>query len=84
MFANLEGLPPAVCLDCQLPLRLTKTGHFFQARGNEDPSGKLRPEIVEEVGEKYATIVMTNGGKRQQQNHAKLIQVGLSSKICRD
>lgn len=47
----------------------------FQARGNEDPSGRLRPEIVDEVGEKYATVVMINGGKKQQENHAKLIQV---------
>jgi hypothetical protein len=35
----------------------------------------MRPEIVDEVGEKYATVIMTTGGKKQQQNHAKLIQV---------
>ena len=52
---------------------------FLQARGNEDPSGKLRPEIVDEVGEKYATIVLSSSGKLQQQNHAKLIQVEFKS-----
>ncbi len=54
----------------------------FQARGNEDPSGKLRPEIVAEVGEKYATIALTSLGKKHQQNYAKLIQVILWLKLC--
>ena len=55
----------------------------FQARGNEDPSGKLRPEIVDEVGEKYATIVLSSSGKLQQHNHAKLIQVNVTLLLSR-
>ena len=34
---------------------------FEAAKGNEDPSGRLRPEIVEEVGE-YANVTITKTG----------------------
>lgn len=33
---------------------------FDKAKGNEEPSGRVRPEIVEEVGERYATVVLTS------------------------
>ena len=46
---------------------------FDKAKGNEDPSGKLRPEIVEEVGEKYATVVL-KAVTNIQKEHAKSIQ----------
>jgi len=35
---------------------ITECLKFDQAKGNEDPSGRLRPEIVAEVGEKYAMV----------------------------
>ena len=31
---------------------------FDAAKGNEDPAGRLRPEIVDEVGEKYAMVTL--------------------------
>ena len=35
---------------------ITECLKYDQAKGNEDPSGRLRPEIVAEVGEKYAMV----------------------------
>ena len=32
--------------------------HFDAAKGNEDPAGRLRPEIVDEVGEQYAMVTL--------------------------
>ena len=32
---------------------------FDQAKGNETPDGRLRPEIVEELGEKYAMVTLS-------------------------
>ena len=32
--------------------------HFDAAKGNEDPAGRLRPEIVDEVGEHYAMVTL--------------------------
>ena len=46
---------------------------FDKAKGNEDPSGKLRPEIVEEVGEKYATVII-KAVTNVLLEHAKKIQ----------
>ena len=46
---------------------------FDKAKGNEDPSGKLRPEIVDEVGEKYATVII-KAVTNVLLEHAKKIQ----------
>merc|ERR1719334_310146 len=35
---------------------------FDKAKGNEDPAGRLRPEIVEEVGERYAMVTLSKIG----------------------
>ena len=35
---------------------------FEAAKGNEDPAGRLRPEIVEEVGEHCATVTLKKAG----------------------
>ena len=32
---------------------------YHAAKGNEDPAGRLRPEIVEEVGERYAMVTLS-------------------------
>eukprot|EP00092_Neocalanus_flemingeri_P001614 GFUD01001721.1.p1 GENE.GFUD01001721.1~~GFUD01001721.1.p1 ORF type:complete len:1837 (+),score=416.06 GFUD01001721.1:479-5989(+) len=37
---------------------ITTCLQFDAAKGNEDPAGKLRPEIVEEVGERYAMVTL--------------------------
>ena len=44
--------------------------------GNEDPTGKLRPEIVEEVGEHYATVILKSDTKVQE-GHAEKIKTCL-------
>jgi phosphatidylinositol-4-phosphate 3-kinase len=35
---------------------------FDQAKGNADPAGRLRPEIVEEVGERLAMVTLSKAG----------------------
>lgn len=55
---------------------ITQCLEFDQAKGNEDPSGKLRPEIVEEVGERYATVIISTTNKIHR-DHAKQIQLTL-------
>ena len=42
---------------------------FDAAKGNEDPSGRLRPEIVDEVGEHYAMVTL--GGRAAGANFEK-------------
>lgn len=45
---------------------------FDASKGNEEPSGRLRPEIVEEVGERYATIILTAVGQVQKEHAANI------------
>ena len=45
---------------------------FDQAKGGEDPSGRLRPEIVEEVGERYAMVALSRAGGDYRQHAADL------------
>lgn len=52
---------------------ITQCLEFDKAKGNEEPSGRLRPEIVEEVGERYATVILT-AVTNIQKDHAKKIQ----------
>ena len=47
---------------------------FDKAKGNEEPSGKLRPEIVKELGEHYATVVLKNNTEKILEEHASSIQ----------
>jgi phosphatidylinositol-4-phosphate 3-kinase len=51
---------------------------FDKAKGNEEPSGKLRPEIVNELGEHYATVILKKGTSTILQEHAIAIQSTLN------
>ena len=51
---------------------------FDKAKGNEEPSGKLRPEILEELGEYYATVVLKNDNSKVLEEHATAIQLTLN------
>ena len=44
---------------------------FDQAKGNETPDGRLRPEIVDEVGEKYAMVTLNRKSDGNFQNFAQ-------------
>merc|ERR1719228_1497965 len=66
----------AACDEC-----LKACLEFDKAKGNEDPTGKLRPEIVEEVGEHYATVILKSETKVQE-DHANKIKSCL--KIIQD
>ena len=44
---------------------------FDQAKGNETPDGRLRPEIVDEVGEKYAMVTLSRRSDGNFQNFAQ-------------
>ena len=44
---------------------------FDQAKGNETPDGRLRPEIVDEVGEKYAMVTLNRRSDGNFQNFAQ-------------
>ena len=45
---------------------------YDAAKGNEDPAGKLRPEIIDEVGEKYAMVTL-NRATNNFEKHASEI-----------
>merc|ERR1712020_664351 len=51
---------------------------FDKAKGNEEPSGKLRPEIVNELGEHYATVVLKNDSNKILKEHAQSIKLTLT------
>ena len=59
-------------------LKLLWTSLIFSLciSGNEDPSGKLRPEIVDEVGERYATVIL-KAVTNIQVEHATKIKTAL-------
>ena len=50
---------------------------FDKAKGNEEPSGKLRPEILNELGEHYATVVLKNDSSKILEEHAESIKLTL-------
>ena len=56
---------------------ITTCLEFDKSKGNEEPSGKLRPEIVEEVGEKYATVVLKDFSHQKSKEHAQNIKNAL-------
>ncbi len=55
---------------------VTQCLEFDKAKGNEDPSGRLRPEIVDEVGERYATVIL-KAVTSIQKEHADKIKEAL-------
>jgi len=50
---------------------ITTCLQFDAAKGNEDPAGRLRPEIVEEVGERYAMVTLNRISGANFEQHAK-------------
>ena len=51
---------------------------FDKAKGNEEPSGKLRPEILNELGEHYATVVLKNDSSKILDEHAESIKLTIT------
>ena len=51
---------------------------FDKAKGNEEPSGKLRPEVVNELGENYATVILKSDTSKAFEEHANAIDVTLN------
>lgn len=47
------------------------------AKGNEDPSGRVRPEIVEEVGERYAMVTFHRTNTESFDKHVEDIEASL-------
>ena len=73
-FGGIETIEIKECCD-KLSLQCLQ---FDKAKGNEEPSGKLRPEIVKELGEHYATVVLKNDSCKILEVHAESIKVTLT------
>jgi len=58
---------------------ITTCLQFDAAKGNEDPAGRLRPEIVEEVGERYAMVTLNRVSGANFDQHAKDIMASLTN-----
>ena len=52
---------------------------FDAAKGNEDPAGRLRPEIVDEVGEQYAMVTLNRVAAASFDHFAQDISVCLNN-----
>lgn len=50
---------------------------FDGAKASEEAAGRLRPEILEEVGEHYATVVLQDAGEKRRVELAKGIRATL-------
>ena len=72
LLGNIETLEVSECCDHLAQSCM----EFHKARGNEDPSGRLRPEVVGELGEKYATVTL-KGTPKQYQHYANDIATSL-------
>ena len=75
--AHLGGIETIEIRDCCDKLTI-QCLEFDKAKGNEEPSGKLRPEIVNELGEHYATVILKKGTSTVLQVHAIAIQSTLN------